>query len=53
MFNKNLSNNWLASQEETGKKSKKMNLFWFLIKELIRLGYYVCKFLEFFNQDST
>lgn len=55
MFNKNLSNNWLASSEEnTDKKNdKKKSLIWFVIKELIRIGYYICKILEFFSQDSS
>jgi|SynMetStandDraft_1070027.scaffolds.fasta_scaffold00002_465 hypothetical protein len=54
MFNKNLNNNWLASSEDkTGKKNKKTNLVWFAIKLLIRFGYYICKILEFFSQESS
>lgn len=54
MFNKNLSNNWLASSEEkAGKKNNKKNLIWFVIKVLILIGSYICKIFEFFSQDSS
>ena len=53
MFKKNLNNDWLASSEEkAGKKNDKKNLIWFVIKELIHFGCYICKILEFFSRNS-
>lgn len=48
------NDNWLASSDdktETGKKSKKRSVVWTLVKELIRIGYYICKIIEFFDED--
>lgn len=53
MFEKNLNNNWLASSDDkTDKKNNRKNLIWFMIKGLIQIGYYICKILKFFSQDS-
>ena len=51
MCNKNLNDNWLAS-EESDKKKKKKHIAWFIIKAIVRVAYCLCKLMEFLDPDS-
>lgn len=54
MFKRNdLNNFWLApSDDKTDEKKEKRRPAWVWIKRLIKLGCFILKILDFFNQDS-